>query len=70
MILFTEDGCSLSLYNYTSTAFVDFHCRVIFVCVNKIEAIYERSPVNVKVVAQSLRLRATLRTLPLLYLRA
>ena len=22
---------------------VDFHCRVIFTCVNKIEAIYERS---------------------------
>ena len=24
MILFTEDGCSLSLYNYTLTAFVAF----------------------------------------------
>ena len=28
---------------------VDFHCRVIFTCVNKIEAMYGRSCVNVKV---------------------
>ena len=28
---------------------VDFHCRVIFPCVNEIEAMYERSRMNVKV---------------------
>ena len=28
---------------------VDFHCRVLFTCVNKLEAMYKRSRVNVKV---------------------
>ena len=50
---------------------VDFHCRVIFTCVNKIEAMYERSRVNVKVnLAQLSRLRVAFHTLPLLHLRA
>ena len=32
---------------------VDFHCRVIFTCVNEIEAMYERPRVNAKVVRGS-----------------
>ena len=43
---------------YVCTLRVDFHCRVIFtcvnsVCVNEIEAMYERSCVNVKVEPRS-----------------
>ena len=54
---------------------VDFHCRVIFTCVkfmfaNKIEAMYERSHVSVKVEPPSTsRLISTLHILPLFYLR-
>ena len=72
MILFTENGCSLSLYSYKLTAFVRWISTVayFFACVNKIEAMYKRSRVNIKVLVQPLRLQATLHTLPLFYLRA
>ena len=41
-------------YNYQNSfrlcfVRVDFHCRLIFTCVNEIEAIYERPRVYVKV---------------------
>ena len=50
---------------------VDFHCRVIFKSINKIEAMYERSRVNAKVEPRStLPLSATLYTLPLFHLSA
>ena len=50
---------------------VDFHCRVIFKSINKIEAMYERSRVNAKVEPRStLPLSATLYTLPLFCLSA
>ena len=45
---------------------MDFHRRVIFKRINKKEAMYERSGVNVKVEPHS----ATLYTLPLFYLSA
>ena len=53
---------------------VDFHRRVIFTCVhvtrvNKIEAIYGMSRVNVRVELRS-SLHAVFHTLPLFYLRA
>ena len=44
---------------------VDFHCRVVFTCVDKIEAMYERLLVTL-----ILRLRVTFDTLPQFHLRA
>ena len=70
------DNFGLSWFEVSSLR-VDFHCREIFTCVrvkitcvNRMEAIYERSRVNLKVeTCSSLLLRATSNTLPPFYLR-
>ena len=46
-LLFTHVNCTLVIG-------VNFHCRVNFTCVNKIEAMYGRSRVNVKVEPRSI----------------
>ena len=40
---------SLALINTMFCVRVDFHSRVIFMCVNEIEAMYERLCVNAKI---------------------
>ena len=45
--------CSISQTNVQVYLRVDFHCRAILTCENKIEAMYERSQVNVKLEPRS-----------------
>ena len=45
--------CSISRTNVQVYLRVDFHCRAILTCENKIEAMYERSQVNVKLEPRS-----------------
>ena len=68
------DGASVQSENGDFGAIsvrVDFHCRVIFPCVNEIEAMYERPLGKVKVGEIQLSLlRVTFHTMSLFYLRA